>query len=181
VLLVFVGRIVPIKRLDLLLRAFSRAQPEGTGVHLAIAGDGETRADLERFASDLGIRDAVSFLGYRRDLIPIAAAADVAVLSSDNEGTPVWLIEAAAAGTPGIATDVGGTSEVVTPETGIVVQPDDEAGLASAISRLSADQALRRRMGKAAREHVLGRYSIERLVADIYSLYRELLERAAVR
>jgi glycosyltransferase involved in cell wall biosynthesis len=181
VLLVFVGRIVPIKRLDLLLRAFSRAQPEGARLHLAIAGDGQTRADFERFASDLGIRDAVSFLGYRRDLVPIAAAADVAVLSSDNEGTPVWLIEAAAAGTPAIATDVGGASEVVTPETGLVVPPDDEAGLASAISPLAADQALRRRMGKAAREHVLRRYSIERLVADIDSLYRELLERAAVR
>jgi glycosyltransferase involved in cell wall biosynthesis len=181
VLLVFVSRIVPIKRLDVLLVAFSRAKAEAARAHLAIVGDGETRADFERLASDLGVRDAVSFLGYRRDLRPVAAAADVAVLSSDNEGTPVWLIEAAAAGTAAIATDVGGTSEVVTPETGIVVQPDDEAALASAISRLAADPALRRRMGGKGREHVLLRYSIDRLVADVDSLYRELLERAAVR
>jgi glycosyltransferase involved in cell wall biosynthesis len=179
VLLAFVGRIVPIKRLDVLLGAFARARPEAARAHLAIVGDGETRADFERLASDLGVRDAVSFLGYRRGLLPVAAAADVAVLSSDNEGTPVWLIEAAAAATPAIATDVGGTSEVVTPETGIVVSPGDEEALASAISRLAADRALRERMGRAAREHVLQRYSIERLIADIDSLYRELLERAA--
>ena len=82
------------------------------------------------------------------------------MLSSDNEGTPVWLIEAAAAGRPAIATDVGGISEVVTPETGIVVPPDDEAALAAAISRLAADPELRRRMGRRARQHVLRRYSV---------------------
>jgi glycosyltransferase involved in cell wall biosynthesis len=181
VLLAFVGRIVPIKRLDVLLRAFSRARPEAARTHLAIVGDGETRADFERLASDLGVRGTVSFLGYRRDLVPIAAAADVAVLSSENEGTPVWLIEAAAAGTPAIATDVGGTSEVVTPDTGIVLSPGDEDALATTISRMAADPALRHRMGRAARAHVVQRYSIERLIADIDSLYRELLEQTAAR
>jgi glycosyltransferase involved in cell wall biosynthesis len=88
----------------------------------------------------------------------------------------VWLIEAGAAGKPAIATDVGGTSEVVTPETGIVVPPDDEAALAAAISRLAGDPELRRQMGGRARQHVLRRYSVERLLSDIDALYRELLQ-----
>ena len=123
-----------------------------------------------------GVGSAVSFLGYRRDLPRIAAAADAAVLSSDNEGTPVWLIEAAAAGRPAIATDAGGTSEVVTPETGIVVPPDDETAFAAAISRLAGDPELRRQMGDRARQHVLRRYPVERLLSDIDALYRELLQ-----
>jgi glycosyltransferase involved in cell wall biosynthesis len=175
VLLAFAGRIVPIKRLDRLLRAFARAHAGGAQAHLAIVGDGESRGDFERLAGDLGVGSLVSFLGYRRDLPRIAAAADVAVLSSDNEGTPVWLIEAGAAGKPAIATDVGGTSEVVTAETGIVIPPDDEAALAAAIFRLAGDPELRRQMGGRARKHILRRYSVERLLADIDSLYSELL------
>ena len=174
-LLAFVGRIVPIKRLDLLLRAFARAQADGARAHLAVVGDGEERAGFEAMARDLRLDGTVSFLGYSRDLPRIAAAADVAVLSSDNEGTPVWLIEAGAAGRPAIATDVGGTSEVVTPQTGIVVPPDDEAALAEAISRLAADRNLRAHMGKRARQHVLRRYTVERLLVDIDALYSELL------
>ena len=176
-LLAFVGRIVPIKRLDLLVRAFARAFTGGAPVHLAIIGDGERRAEFERLAVQLGAGPGVSFLGYRRDLPEIAAAADVAILSSDNEGTPVWLIESAAAARAGIATDVGGTSDVVTPETGILVPPDDEPALAEAIGKLADDTELRRAMGERARTHVLARYSVERLIGDIDALYRGLLER----
>jgi len=177
VVLGFVGRIVPIKRVDLLLRAFARAHAGGAPVHLALVGDGETRPEFQRMAGELGVASAVSFLGYRRDLPEVAAAADVAILSSDNEGTPVWLIESAAAGRPAIATNVGGTAEVVTPETGILAPPDDEEALAEAITRLAGDAELRRGMGERAREHVLSRYSVDRLIADIDGLYSELLER----
>jgi glycosyltransferase involved in cell wall biosynthesis len=180
-LLAFVGRIVPIKRVDLLLRAFARAHASGAKIHLAIVGDGEARPEFERLAHELGVGAAVSFLGYRRDLPQIAAAADAAVLSSDNEGTPVWLIEAAAAGKPAIATDVGGTAEVVRPETGVVVPPDDESALAAAISRLAGDPELRRRMGGRARQHVLRHYSVERLLSDIDALYRDLLQPVPAR
>jgi glycosyltransferase involved in cell wall biosynthesis len=176
-LLAFVGRIVPIKRVDLLLRAFAHAHDSGASAHLAIVGDGEARTDFERMARQLGIGSAVSWLGYRRDLPEIAAAADVAILSSDNEGTPVWLIESAAAGVPAIATDVGGTSEVVTPESGILVPPDDEIALGRAIARMAEDPEQRRAMGEQARAHVLSRYSVERLLGDIDALYSELLAR----
>jgi glycosyltransferase involved in cell wall biosynthesis len=176
VLLTFVGRMVPIKRLDLLLRALAVARRTGVLIHLAMVGDGETRPDLERLVSELGIAANVTFLGYRRDLSAIAAAADAAVLCSDNEGTGISLIEAAAAGRPAIATDVGGVSEVVTPDSGILVPPNDEEALATAIANLASDTELRQRMGQHAREHVVGRYSPKRLIANFDALYGELLE-----
>jgi glycosyltransferase involved in cell wall biosynthesis len=176
-LLAFVGRIVPIKRVDLLLRAFARARKSGADAHLGLVGDGEDRARFEALAAELGVDADVSFLGYRRDLTDIASAADAAILSSDNEGTPVWLIEAGAGGLAAIATDVGGTSEVVTPETGILVPPADEAALSGAIAELAANPERRRGMGERARAHVLARYSVDRLIADIDALYGELLQR----
>jgi glycosyltransferase involved in cell wall biosynthesis len=176
-LLGFVGRIVPIKRLDVLIKALAIAHGDGAPVHLAIVGDGETRGEFERMADGLGVGEAISWLGYRRDLTRVAAASDVAVLSSDNEGTPVWLIESAAAGLPAIATDVGGTSDVVTPENGLLVPPDDPVALGDAIARMAADPDRRRAMGERARTHVLSRYSVDRLIDDIDELYTELLER----
>jgi glycosyltransferase involved in cell wall biosynthesis len=176
VVLTFVGRVVPIKRVDLLLRAVALVG-RSARVRLVVVGDGEPRGRLEALSRELGIRDVLSFLGYRRDLPAIAAATDVAVLGSANEGTPVSLIEAAAAGRPAIATRVGGVSEVVTPETGLLVPSGDPEALAAAITKLAADPGLRARLGAAARERALRRYSASRLVADIRELYEELLAR----
>jgi glycosyltransferase involved in cell wall biosynthesis len=179
VLLVFTGRLVAIKRVDLLIRAVAEVRGRGSHCLLAVVGDGELRAELERLAQRLDVADVVRFMGYRSDLVGITAAADIAVLSSANEGTPVFLIEAAAAARPAVATNVGGVGDVVKEETGILVEFADVDGLASAICRLAADQDLRRAMGARAREHVRTRFGVERLVADIDSLYCELLARKA--
>lgn len=175
VLLIFVGRVVPIKRLDVLLRAVAKARTGDPRIRLALVGDGEERPGLERQAAELGIERHVLFLGYRRELPPLFTAADVAVLSSDNEGTPVSLIEAAAAGLPAVATDVGGVREVVGEETGIVVPRGDAAALADGVLMMAGDAEERERRGRAARERALGRYGAERLLADVDALYRELL------
>jgi len=175
VLLVFVGRVVPIKRLDLLIGALALARGSGRRLRLAIAGDGDVRAELERQAAALGVADAVHFLGYRRELRPLFAAADVAVLSSDNEGTPVSLIEAAAAGLPAVATDVGGVREVVGEEGGVLVPPGDAEALASALLRMAGDPELRASCGNAARPRAIDRYGAERLLSDVDALYGELL------
>ncbi|MGH2957375.1 MAG: glycosyltransferase [Solirubrobacterales bacterium] len=177
VLLTFVGRIVPIKRLDLLLEALAIVLDRGGAVRLAVVGDGELRPELEGLARRLGVTQSVSFLGYRRDLARIAAATDVAVLSSDNEGTPVSLIEAAAAARPAVATAVGGVPEVVTPQTGELVPGGDAVALAAGIERMVADAETRMRAGLHAREHAVRSFGAERLVEDIDALYRELLER----
>jgi glycosyltransferase involved in cell wall biosynthesis len=178
VLLTFVGRLVPIKRVDLLLRAVARARELGAAIRLAVVGDGALRPGLEQLAAELGAREHVCFAGYRAKMVAVTAAADFAVLSSDNEGTPVSLIEAAAAGKPAVATSVGGVADVVTPETGLLVPRDDPERLARGIVRMAADPVLRRAMGARARQHVAQRFSAERLVRDIDSLYTELLGQA---
>jgi glycosyltransferase involved in cell wall biosynthesis len=174
VLLTFVGRLVPIKRVDVLLRAVSRARASGAPVRLAIVGDGELRSELENLARDLAVADNVYFAGYRQDMLPVAAASDLAVLSSDNEGTPVSLIEAGAAGTAGVATRVGGVPDVVTSETGVLTPAGDPDALGDAIAMLAGNAALRGQLGERARDHVAARYSVDRLVGDIDSLYSEL-------
>ena len=181
VLATFLGRLVPIKRVDVLLDAFARVRGEGVPIRLAVVGDGPLREALVAQAERLGVADHVSFLGYRRDLEAIAAATDIATLSSDNEGTPVFLIESGAAARPAVATDVGAVREVVTEEGGLVVPPRDPAAFADALAALAADPARRRAMGERARAHVRGRYAGERLVADIDALYGELLERRGAR
>ena len=157
VVLSFVGRVVPIKRVDVLLRALALARDAGP-LRLLVVGDGEIRPRLQELSRELGIADRVRFLGYRRDLTTIASAADIAVLTSANEGTPVSLIEAAAAGCPAVATRVGGVPEVVTPDTGLLVPPDDPEAAAAALRRLGSDGDLRARLGEAARERALRRY-----------------------
>jgi glycosyltransferase involved in cell wall biosynthesis len=171
----YAGRLVPIKRVDLLLRALARARAGGAALRLVMLGDGGLRPDLERLARELGVAGAVAFLGYREDVLPHLAAADLAVLSSANEGTPVALIEAAAAARPLVGTRVGGVGDVVVPEAGRLVESGDEEGLAAVLAELSADPRLRRAMGVRAREHVRDRYGADRLLADIDTLYRELL------
>jgi len=175
ILLIFVGRVVPIKRLDVLLRAVAAARARDARIRLALVGDGEERPGLERQAAELGIGRDVLFLGYRRELGPLFAAADIAVLSSDNEGTPVSLIEAAATGLPAVATDVGGVREVVGEETGIVVPRGDASALAGGVLRLAGDAGLRERQGRAARERAVSRYGAQRLLGDVDALYRELV------
>ena len=170
----FTGRLVPIKRVDLLIDAVAGARAQGADVRLVVAGDGELRAALEAQAAPLG--DAVRFLGVRDDLPALAAGTDLAVLASDNEGTPVALVEAAAAGVPALATDVGGTGDIVRDgETGMLVPPGDVGALTAALVAAAADRAALARLGAAAREHVTARYAATRLVRDVDALYTQLL------
>jgi glycosyltransferase involved in cell wall biosynthesis len=181
VLVVYVGRLVPIKRVDLALRAVARARDRGAPLRLAVVGDGECRGPLERQAAELGLGDAVHFFGYVHDATAAAGAADIALLSSDNEGTPVSLIEAGAASRPAVATKVGGVPDVVVPGAGVLVAPQDEVAMADALARLAADPELRAEMGARAHEHVMVRFTIQRLLQDVERLYDELVGAKAPR
>lgn len=172
-LVVAVGRIVPIKRFDLLLDAFERVLAHVPNAHLALAGDGapEDRQALERRAAPFA--DRVHFLGWRQDLDRLYADADVLALTSDNEGTPVTVIEALASGLPVVATKVGGVEDVVDELTGTLVPPGDvDAIAAGLVDRLQH----RRRLGPAVRQSIVARYSHRRLVADIAALYDRLVD-----
>jgi len=124
------------------------------------------------------MRDTL-FLGYQEDVAPYYAAFDALVLPSANEGTPVSVIEALAAGTPVVATRVGGVPDVVREgEEGFLVETGATDDLAERLCRLAGDAELRQRLGQSGRERVLKRYSVERLLDDVDRLYRELLREA---
>jgi glycosyltransferase involved in cell wall biosynthesis len=170
----FIGRLTQIKRPDRLLEAFSLVLEEVPSAVLLLAGEGE----LFESTKDLGARfgDSVRFLGWRSDLAVLFAAADIAVLSSDNEGMPVTLIEASMAGVPCVTTDVGSAREVVLDnETGFVV-PTDSVAIAQALIALFTNEKLRHEMGVAAAAHTMANFSSNRLVQDHVNLYRKLLE-----
>ncbi len=172
-LVVFVARLVPIKRVDVLLDAVAHARATGAPLRLAVVGDGELRGALEEQARRLDLTTSVTFVGFRRDLPSIVAGADMAVLSSDNEATPVALIEAAAGGRPAIATDVGGVSDVVDP--GSLAAAGDSRALGDLLARAALDRSDLRRLGLEARERVRHAYGFPRLLRDIEALYDDVL------
>jgi glycosyltransferase involved in cell wall biosynthesis len=171
----YVGRLVDIKRIDVMLRAVAHARELGADLRLQVVGHGPLRDSLERLARELGIADHVDFLGYRRDLAAVAAQTDIALLTSDNEGTPVSLIEMAAAGRPLVATAVGGVSEVVREGTGLLAPAGDPSAIGRCLARLAASAELRAEYGSRARGHVLSAYNVDRLLADMDRLYMQLL------
>src|SRR5206468_10770541 len=123
-----VGRLVPIKDHDTFLRAAATVARARDDVTFAIVGDGELRADLERSART-ALGERVVFTGGVQDLPTLNASLDAVALTSRNEGTPVALIEAGAAGKPVVATRVGGVADVVRDgETGSLVRAGDAAG-----------------------------------------------------
>lgn len=178
VLFTYTGRLVPIKRPELMLRALARARRGGAAARVVVVGDGVPRPQLERLARNLGCAGAVDFLGYRRDLARIAAGSDAALLTSDNEGTPVALIEAAAAARPAVATAVGGVADIVVEGTGLLAPPGDESAIAARITQIAGDPELRRAMGGRAREHVAERFTVSRLLDDVELVYSNLLSAA---
>ncbi len=187
-----VGRLVPIKNTGMFLHALARlsGRPPAAAVQGLVVGDGPLRPVLEQEAKALGIERFVRFAGWQHDVRAVYERLDVACLTSWNEGTPVTLIEAMAAGRAVVATDVGGvrdlladgaaTGEVIAPGTfrvaprGVLVRPGDPEGLAAALGRLGSDGALRRSLGEAGRAFVTEHFTEERLVRDIERLYHEV-------
>jgi glycosyltransferase involved in cell wall biosynthesis len=180
-LVTFVGRIVPVKRVDRFLSVAGELSRRLDDVHFLVIGDGELRPELEASAPARALGDRLTWAGFRRDLVAIYCASDVVVLTSDNEGTPVSLIEAGASGLPVVATDVGGIRDVVEDRvSGRVINPGDPAGMASAIGEIIGDPELAARFGAAGRSNSLSRFSVGRLTEDLDQLYTRLLaERSA--
>ncbi|GIV80930.1 MAG: glycosyl transferase [Anaerolineae bacterium] len=169
-----VGRLVPIKNHALFLKAAQRVRQSYPNAHFVIIGDGELRESLVAQAKALGIADAVTFTGFLRDLRPVYSDLDLLVISSDNEGTPVSIIEALAAGVPVVSTAVGGVPDLLDGgRLGTLVPPGDPDALAGAMVR-----ALRASPEEQSvlRQQVGEQFGIERLVNELGALYRELLE-----
>lgn len=171
-----VARLVPIKAHEVFLEAAATLARQVPDSRFLVIGDGERRSELEGLARGLGLGDRVRFLGWRRDLERIYADLDLVVLTSRNEGSPVSLIEAMAAGRSVVATRVGGVPDLVEDGvTGCLVPAGDSHALAGAIGALLRDPDRRRSLGAAARKHVYPAFSADRLLADMDRLYRELI------
>jgi glycosyltransferase involved in cell wall biosynthesis len=168
----FVGRLTRIKRPDRLLAVAQEVSRAIPATRFLVCGDGDLATDILHAArhGDAGI----TMLGWRADVETVYAAADLILLTSDNEGMPGSLIEAALASVPAVATDVGSVAEVVQHEaTGILTGTSHEA-LAHAVTRLLRDEELCRDMGARARVWATARFGPERLVSDIQQLYESM-------
>jgi glycosyltransferase involved in cell wall biosynthesis len=163
---VFVARLIPVKRPDRML-AVARALPEVTFV---VAGDGPLHDEVAA-----GAPANVRLLGWRADVENVYGAADLILLTSDNEGMPVTLIEAALCGVPAVTTNVGSTGEVVVDGVTGRTVPCAVAPLVGAVRELLADDDRRRAMGEAARRRAQAEFGIERTTAMHASLYETVL------
>ena len=172
-----IARLVPIKRVDRFLRVARSIANQRRGVHFLVVGDGELRRVLQASPEAAELDGLLIWAGFRRDIPDVCFASDAVVLTSDNEGTPVSLIEAQAAGTPVVAGRVGGVPSVVRDGiSGFVVEPGDERGMADAVSRVLDDATIAAR-AQTAREEVARAFSLDALVERIDDLYLRLLRR----
>jgi glycosyltransferase involved in cell wall biosynthesis len=174
-----VGRFDPPKDYPTMLRAFAQIRKRSPATVLLLVGQGVLQPETESLARELKLGDGVRFLGVRNDVPEIMSAADAYVMSSAWEGMPVVLLEAAAAGLPIVATDVGGNHEVVCEgESGFLCPAGNPDALAHAMLRLSAlSEEQRRAMGERGRRHVQANYGLGRMVERWEELYREVLAR----
>lgn len=190
-----IGRLVQIKNHRLFLEAAAKIIGENANPELRfkVIGDGELRRELEEYSHKLNISERVDFLGWQKDLTSVYSNLGIVALTSVNEGTPVSLIEAMAAGKPVVSTDVGGVRDLfgeeqntgIKPnanfkilERGIAVNSQDYFSFADALSLLLQNNELGERMGRQARQFVAKRFTKDRLIKDIEDLYNTLLHKA---
>ena len=174
-LVVFAGRLRPVKGIVSGVEAFAKATKTNPNLHLAIAGEGEQRAKLESLAQKLEAANHITFLGVRNDIPDLLSAADSILIPSLNEGFPRLAIEAMAAGKPIIATNVGGTPEAIDDGvTGILVPAKEIDAMADAVLRLADDPDWQAKLGEAGRKKATANYSVHSYVSrliDIYTKY----------
>lgn len=170
-----VANLRPVKRLDLLIEAMAELKSaRGPDFEMVLVGEGGLRHDLERQVHGLGLDDVVTFAGsVPRDRVrSLQRQARLSVLTSSSEGSPVSLLEAMACGRPVIGTDVPGIRDVIEHERTGLLAASDPRGIAAACARLLDDSEFATRLGRIAREVVVERYSLERIVQAYAAMYR---------
>lgn len=174
-----VGAFREVKGHRALLRAMAEVRRSTeVPVRLVLVGDGPLRPTLEHDVVDLDLASVVQFAGRLADARLVYGAFDMVAQASDEEGLPNAMLEAAAAGRALVATDAGGTSEIVIDgRTGLLVPTGDEAALAAALRRAIEDPELRGRLGGAARDHVREAFGMDAMVAAFAELYERLIAR----
>ncbi len=182
-----IGRIVPVKNHELFVAAAAKLRAAAGGkIRFIVIGDGDMRQQMEAawhqadidytYHSDRPERATAVCTSWRTDMDTVLAGLDIIALTSHNEGTPVSLIEAQAAGKPVVSTRVGGVADVVLEnESGFITEPGNAALMSDALLRFVREPALRQQFGERGYRHVMERYSYQRLVADTAAYYDQLL------
>ena len=180
--LVFMGRLIPLKALDISLRAIKMARDQGLDVSMDILGDGPERTKLEALVSDLDLGPHVQFHGFRTqdECADVLSAADALILNSLRECGGAVVLEAMSLGKPVIAGDWGGPADYIDPSCGILVHPVPRASFAErlcqAISDLANDPKRRYSMGEAGIHKIKREFDWEKKADRILEIYRSTLE-----
>lgn len=189
VVIAIIGRLVPIKNHSLFLRGIAHVLQHTTQkVRAIIVGDGDMRSSIEAEATALGIgfstekneqhTQPLIFTSWRSDIDRIVAGSDIIALTSFNEGTPVSLIEAQAAGKPVVSTRVGGIGDILLEnETALLSDVDDPGSFFANLLTITEDTGLRTQMGAKGTGLVIEKYSYQRLMKDMAAFYYELLQK----
>ena len=175
-----VGRLEPQKRFDLLLETFARLRSRHPRLRLVIAGDGSQRGKLEEMVRTLRLDDCCRLTGHVDDVASVHHALDLFVQSSDYEGTPNAVLEAMAFETPLVATDAGGTAELVTDGVhGLVVPAGSPERLYDALEKALSDGDASIQRARRARRRIENELSFEARMRAVESIYEELMDRPA--
>jgi glycosyltransferase involved in cell wall biosynthesis len=177
-----VAALRPEKNHELFLESARLVGKEIPRARFLVVGDGPQRAGLEKRAAELGVADAVQFLGTRHDVAEVLSLVDVFVLTSHMEANPVSILEAMACEKPVVATSVGSVPEnVLDGRTGYLAEPGDARRIADRVIRLLRDPALAAEMGRAARRHVAQHASSDRMVEGYQDLIEQIYREKAAR
>jgi glycosyltransferase involved in cell wall biosynthesis len=170
-----IGRLTEMKRPDILIRAFERASTELPDSHLLIVGDGPMMPELRKQAAGIQAGDRVHFAGFQPCPEDYLGLLDVFVLTSRMEGMPLAILEAAASGTPVIASRVGGVEEVSDAGRSILLYDfSDMDALVTCMLRVASDASFRQQLGQRGQKHILDAYSSRRMAFDYQTHYDEL-------
>lgn len=175
VVVTHVSNFRPVKRIQDLVYAMGIVVKEAPGARLVLVGDGPERHGIERLIDRLRLKGHVLLTGYRSDVPNLLRCSDVVVLCSETESAPLTLLEGLSCGLPVVATSVGGIPEIVEDGVnGFLVPPKHPEAIAERILELNGDRGLRARLGEAARETVLERYTADAVVGQYEDVYEEV-------
>ncbi len=176
--IVCVARLVPVKNLGLLLEACADLRGRGLEFRCVLVGDGPCRDDLAAARARLRLEDVVELVGAAEqdEVLAWWQRASLAVLTSEREGMPVSLMEAAACGVPAVATAVGGVGELIDDGvTGLLAPPGDRKAVMAALERLLRDVDLAAALGRQARARAEARFSVGQQVDRLLELWNTLV------
>ncbi len=172
-----IGRVTQIKRPDRFLDVVAEVKNRKIDIEFLMAGDGELLGVCrERIAAE---KLPVKVLGWQNDIERVLAAVDIVILTSDNEGTPLSLIQAGMAAIPVVTTNVGSIPEVVLDGVTGIITNVDVMEIADALEELAGDAGLRTRMGSAAKDFTMANFGVNRLVHNHQELYKRLIANRA--